>query len=168
MGSVSVYTGRLLGRQAGSLLSDRAYSEKNPEKGRFGQLTESGHVPDRVIVKNEDGTHSYTINFEGVRVPREFRNASPERQALERDKIKDAYLRVLRGRSNTDNSQSTYESTYNKYIAEGRSEAQARDAAERDRSRVAMAKAQNALNDANFIRRFGRNTGIRVYSRRKL
>ena len=164
MGSVSVYTGRLLGRQAGSLLSDA----RDINRERFGTVSDFGHVPDRVIVKNEDGTHSYTINFEDVRVPERYRDASPERQRLERDKVKDAYLRILRGRSNTDNSQSTYESTYNKYISEGRSEAEARNAAERDRSRVAMAKAQNVLNDSSFIRRFGRNTGIRVYSRRKL
>ena len=164
MGSISVYTGRLLQRQAGSILSDK----KNADKERFGQVSDLGHVPDRVIVYNEDGTHSYTINFEDVRVPSQFRNSSPERQALERDKIKDAYLRTLRGRSNTDNSQSAYEKTYNKMIAEGRTEEQARDAAERDRSRVAMAKAQNVLNDANFVRRFGRNVGIRIYSRRKL
>lgn len=168
MGSVSVYTGRLLERQAGSLLSDRKFTEKNPEKGRFGQISDFGHIPDRVIVKNEDGTHSYTINFEDVRVPSAYRNASPERQRLERDKIKDAFLRTLRGRSNTDNSQSTYEKTYNKMIAEGRSEAEARVAAERARSRVAMAKAENVLSDKNFVRRFGNSTGIRVYSRRKL
>ena len=168
MGSISVYTGRLLGRQAGSILSDRKFTDKNPDKGRLGQVSFEGRIPDRVIVKNEDGTHSYTINFEGVRVPERYRNASPERQALERDKIKEAYMRTLRGSSNTDNSQANYETVYNKAIREGRTPEQARDLAERARSRVAMAKAENVLNNKNFVNRYGRNTGIRVYSRRKL
>ena len=171
MGSISVYTGRLLERQAGSILSDKKFTEKNPDKGRLGQVSIGGRIPDRVIVKNEDGTHSYTINFEDVRVPEKFRDSSKysyERQQLERDKVKEAYMRVLRGSSNTDNSQSTYTKVYNEAISKGRTPEQARDLAERARSRVAMAKAQNVLNNANFVNRYGRNTGIRVYSRRKL
>ena len=168
MGSISVYTGRLLSRQAGSLLSDRKFTESNPEKGRLGQVSVEGRIPDRVIVKNEDGTHRYTINFENVRLPARFSSASPERQALERDRIKEAYMRTLRGRSNTDNSQTTYTSVYNKAISEGRTPEQARVLAERARSRVAMTKAQNVLSDRNFVNRYGRNTGIRVYSRRKV
>lgn len=161
MGSVGVYTGRLTGTQFSALLSDRDYrSERAP---RLGQITTEGHVPEKVVVRNEDGTYSYTLDMSGVRVPAAYRNASPERQALERDKIKDAYLRTLRGRINTDNAQTTYDTQYALAKARGYSDKMATDIAQRARSKVAMEIAQKVANQERF-----RNSGITVTSRRNL
>ena len=162
MGSVGVYTGRLTETQFSSLLSEEGFkSERAP---RLGQVSVSGgHVPEKIVVRNEDGSYSYTIDMSGVRVPAAFITASPERQAFERDKIKDAYLRAVRGRLNADNSQRTYESSYRLAIARGYSEKQATDLAQRERSKVAMNVANGVLNQSKF-----KNAGITVTSRRNL
>ena len=159
MGSVGVYTGRLTGSQFGSFLSDETGKTE-----RFGNITDGrGYFPDKIVVRNEDNSYSYTINFENMRLPKKFQNAGARRRRLEIEKRKDAYLRALRGNSNTDNSQSTYNRVYREAKAQGMSEKRAIDEAQRARSRVAKEKAEAIRNLPKF-----RRMGIKVTSRRKL
>ena len=164
MGSVGVYTGRLTGTQFGSFLSDKKTGT------RFGNITSgngrysTGRFPDRIVVRNEDDTSSYTINFSKIRLPSKFRNAGKARRRLEKEKIKDAYLRALRkSAGNFDNAQSTYDRVYAEARAQGMTEKQAINKAQRARTAV----AKQAASDVAKLDRFRRN-GIKVSSRRKL
>ena len=113
MGSVGVYTGRLTTSQIGSLLTGDA------ERGRTGAISDRGGVPDRIFVDNENGRGGFTINFTGV--PQGVRNQ---------------FLSILRGRTNTDNSQNAYTRAYNDAIARGLPEGVARRLAEDRRTEV--------------------------------
>lgn len=159
MGSVGVYTGRLTGSQFGAFLSDATGKTK-----RFGNITDGrGVFPDKIVVRNEDNSYSYTINFSNMRLPKRFQNAGRARRRLEIEKRKDAYLRALRQPVNVDNSQATYNRVYNQAIAQGKTEKQATDLAQRARSKIAMDVAKQVRNEAKF-----RKMGISITSRRKL
>lgn len=135
--SIGVSTGRLTGNQIGQLLSDR-----NAE-GRVGTVSVGGRIPNRLFIDNENGRGGFTINMSGV--SQENRNA---------------FLRALRGRSNTDNSQRVYDRVLREARAAGRSEEQA------------VRMAQNARTEATrrivdrTIERNNRFSGIRTTGRR--
>ena len=136
---VGVSTGRLTGNQIGQLLS-----APNGAGGRVGTVSVGGKVPDRIFVDNENGRGGFTINMTGV--PQSVRNA---------------YLRALRGRTNTDNSQRAYDRAYKAAIAAGRSEAEAVRLAQNARTQVASNVARSVANSKRF-----KSAGIRVTGRR--
>ena len=138
MGSVGVTTGRLLGRQIGQMLSSEDLGA-----GRFGTVSVGGRIPDRIFIDNEDGTGGFTIDMSGA--------SQSDREAL---------LRALRGRSNTDNSQRVYDRVLREARREGLSQEEATRLAQQAR-RDATRRVVDGVIDRN-----PRFSGIRTTSRR--
>ena len=139
--SIGVNTGRITSSQFSQLLTGATRSGES-----YGTL---GNIPDRLFVDNEDGTGGYTIDFTGLRG-----------SSSDKADIKDAFLRSLRGRSNTDNSQRAYDRAYREAINAGRTEAEARRLAQNARRSV----SRNVVN--GVISKNNRFSGIRTTSRR--
>lgn len=133
-GSVGVNTGRLSSTQLGALLTEG--------RGATGTISVDGKIPARIFVDNEGGRGGVTIDMTSVGQAK-----------------REAFIRALRGRTNTDNSQRAYDRAYNQAIAMGRPTLTAQRMAEEAREQV----FRNVLQ--GVIRRNDRFSGIKIRSR---
>ena len=112
--------GRLLGRQVADILDGRVRDAQ-------------GEIPKRIVVlpnnKKSFGREGFIVDMT---------NASEQERA--------AFLRMWRGRSNTDNSDNVWQSTYNLQKSRGASETVARNRADIMRARTSRDTMRNILN----------------------
>ena len=109
-----------------------------------GTVSTGGLLPARIFVDNENDTPGFTINMS---------RASQEERA--------AFLRSLRGRSNTDNSQRTYTRVYREALAGGATATEALREA-----RAARAETTRRVVDEVINRNRDRFPNIRTNRRR--